>query len=200
MPIWFVTGFMRCGTSMTMRALEAGGMDAAYNPVRDRMNEQHGDASYRPNDGGFYELHRSQYRAKDFPDAYEGMLVKFLWGGIITLPSRDPCDPYRVVLMRRDPDEISESIEGFFRIHAPKTPPQYQTRRIRAALDRTENALLARDDVSLSVFDYPSVVADPESHFRALVDTGWPFEPITASGIVQPDRYRFRMERDHDPA
>jgi len=37
--LYVVSGFMRTGTSMMMRALEAGGMDASYRQSRETMRQ-----------------------------------------------------------------------------------------------------------------------------------------------------------------
>ena len=58
MTTYFVSGFMRSGTSMMMACLEAGGMDVAHREQRNQMLEQYSDENYSPNEGGLYELSR----------------------------------------------------------------------------------------------------------------------------------------------
>ena len=50
--IFIVSGFMRTGTSMMMKCLEAGGLEAVFNPTRERMNKDFGDEHDQPNEGG----------------------------------------------------------------------------------------------------------------------------------------------------
>ena len=76
--IYVVSGFMRTGTSMMMKALEAGGMDASYKQSRDVMKDHYADEYYNPNIGGLYELEKQDYQKWDFPRDYEGKLIKAL--------------------------------------------------------------------------------------------------------------------------
>lgn len=80
-PVYVIGGFMRSGTSMMMRALEAGGMEACYRKSRDQMKARYADDQYDPNAGGLYELERRDYRRPDFPIGYEGKLIKCLQRG-----------------------------------------------------------------------------------------------------------------------
>src|SRR5262245_35102181 len=110
MTVYIVSGFMRSGTSGFMKALEAGGMEAVYNPDRDKMNDQYGDEEYKINDGGFYELSRAEYAHPDFPDNYDGKLVKCLFGGMLHLKASK--NVKEIVFMRRPIDEIARSYEA----------------------------------------------------------------------------------------
>src|SRR5690606_28529169 len=84
--IYVVSGYMRCGTSMMMEALQAGGLEAAYSERRDvEMNERWGEPGYLPNER-YFELDRHDYRRPDFAQAFDGKLVKCLFGGAIRLP------------------------------------------------------------------------------------------------------------------
>ena len=56
--LYIVSGFMRTGTSMMMKALEAGGLEAAYQQSREAMRKRYADEHYDPNVGGRYELRR----------------------------------------------------------------------------------------------------------------------------------------------
>lgn len=194
MTIHFVTGFMRCGTSMMMRALDESGLEAVYNDDRAEMNDVHGDDNYEPNPHGFYELSGQEYQAEDFPDKYEGKLVKLLHGGMWRVDPRPNRAPYRVVMMRRDPEEIRNSIEGFFEIQTPKTPPQYRPENIEAALDYCESFLEVRNDVELTLLWYRDVVRDPVENFEKLKYAGWPIDPEAAATVVDPDLLRFKKE------
>ena len=70
--LYVVSGFMRTGTSMMMKALEAGGLEACYRQSREEMRLRFADEHYDPNVGGLYELEREDYREKGFPRKYEG--------------------------------------------------------------------------------------------------------------------------------
>ena len=83
--LYVVSGFMRTGTSMMMRALEAGGMNAAYRISREKMREHYADEFYDPNIGGLYELERKDYQSFYFPRQFEGKLIKALNNFLIYL-------------------------------------------------------------------------------------------------------------------
>ena len=85
-PIYIVSGWMRSGTSMMIRALEAGGMEAVYTPG-------HPD----------YELSKEDYRLNRSPELYEGKVVKSLRFG--TEQMWPWPGGYRVVFMDRDSRE-----------------------------------------------------------------------------------------------
>ena len=107
--IYIVAGSQRTGTSMMMQALMAGGLQADFDPSRDQMNAQYGDEDYKPNAGGFYELRKDQYHAVGFPRAHEGKLIKVLNEGVLKIAPRSAGDPYRIVFMRRDAEEMRQS-------------------------------------------------------------------------------------------
>ena len=108
--LYVVSGFMRTGTSMMMKALEAGGMDACYRQSRDEMKNRFADEHYDPNIGGLYELERGDYQKPDFPKGYEGKLIKALNQGI---PKMAVMPEIRAVFMRRDAEEIRQSYMPF---------------------------------------------------------------------------------------
>lgn len=183
---YFVSGFMRTGTSMMMKALEAGGLKAVYNANRDRMNTQYGDKFYKPNSGGFYELSREQYWQPGFPRMHEGKLIKSLWGGIIRIVSGN----YLIVFMLRDPEEIRQSYQAFFGNQLSITGDAYIV-----AMNDVISILQVRRDVSLTVMNYRDVIDDPSTSFALLKKSGWPIEVEKAAGVVTPSACRFRRER-----
>lgn len=182
---YFVSGYMRCGTSMMMDALTAGGLDPAFNSVRDEMNDKFGDKDYKPNPNGFYELSKEEYKQAGFPRGYEGKLIKLLLGGINKIVAGD----YKVVFMRRDYEEIRQSFEGFF-----NQPLGVDRKSLTAAIENTIGILQQRRDVSLTVIDYRDVVEKPLDVFGLLHNKGWPIDTRKAAATVDPKLYRFRIE------
>lgn len=183
--IYLVSGFMRSGTSMCMKALEAGGMEVARSRDRDRrMNDRWGEADspnpYVPNDE-YYELDSEDYRKPDFPKPYEGKLIKCLWGGITRLPVGE----YRVVFMRRPRAEIQTSLIAFFGHSMPVVDaPDFDQ-----LMDRIVSIL--RDRRSFRTVDevwYGDVLADPVSVFRSL---DWPIDPVKAASVPERSKARF---------
>lgn len=183
-PCYVVSSISRSGSSMMMRCLEAGGLDAAYDSHQEPLNVQFGDGDYLPNGDGFYALEEN-FRDPAFYHRYEGRLVKVPWRDLPYLTSGD----YRVVFMMREPVEISASMERFGLSWGPE--------RVLAetcylgAVNTLLGQLRARGDMDVTALDYASVVANPGNQFDAL---GWPIDPVKAAGVVDESLHRFRLE------
>lgn len=172
-----------------MAALIAGGMPAAWSEERNQLATTHADEHYSPNKSGLYEIPLKEYSGVNFPLAYQGKLIKVMaWGldGLAVNP-----EGYRVVVMQRDPEEIRQSYEAFFQ--GSKCPPLAEyAQRIKRAKAMLENR---RDVQSVSVVDYRDLVARPEQTMIGLRGTGWPIDPLESAAIIDPEQYRFRLER-----
>lgn len=186
MATYFVSGFMRSGTSMMMRALEAGGLDAVHNPVRNRLVEHHSDKFYSPNSGGLYELTSTQYQEWGFPQRYKGKLVKCLYGGILRLAA---VDDFKVVFMRRDAEEIRQSYEAFFGTALP-----FGAAGVDDRLGLSLRTLRQRRDIDVVELQYRDVVSDPLAWMNLLRQRGWPIDAEKAAAVVDPQQCRFRLE------
>lgn len=185
--LYVVSGFMRTGTSMMMRALEAGDMTARYKQSRDEMKTRYADEFYDPNIGGLYELERNDYKHPSFPHNYEGCLIKALNYAVPRMAVMG--HGIRVVFMRRDSEEIRQSYEAFFRKRMPKM--DNLCKRMNDIIDRIYNR---KDVLSLNVFWYRDVVDNPIKHFEILASDGWPIDVEKAASIVDPKFCRFRLE------
>lgn len=98
-PVTIVSGLPRSGTSLMMQMLEAGGLPALTDGVREADDD---------NPKGYFELEAVKRTATDdsWLDEAGGCVVKVVHALLRVLPEgRD----YRVVLMRRDLDEILSS-------------------------------------------------------------------------------------------
>ncbi len=182
--IYIVSGFMRSGTSCMMRALEAGGIEAVFNPSRDTMNDRHGDEHYKVNDDGFYELTRSEYLDHAFPENCRGKVVKCLWGGMLRLKAGTH---KHVIFMRRSVDEIGASYEAAFGEKHAQAIPELNRR-----LDEIQDILRQRRDVTLHVIQYHDVIHHPLQTFRALAQRGIPINYLKSAATVKPQLYRHR--------
>jgi hypothetical protein len=182
--LYIVSGFMRCGTSMMMEALEAGGLEAAYSQKRDAaMNARWGQPDYLPNDR-YYELDGDDYLRGGLAERYAGKLVKCLWGGIIRLP---PCDA-RIVFMRRPAAEIRVSLLAFFGTDYAAT----QFPDLDKAMDGIVDVLRDRKSFrSVDVVDYHDVLRNPKAVFRALAGKGWPIDASKAAAVPTREKARF---------
>lgn len=185
--LYVVSGFMRTGTSMMMRALEAGGLDAAYRQSREDMRARFADEHYDPNIGGLYELEPRDYRAVDFPRQFDGKLIKALNLGVPRMNVMP--DGMRVVFMRRDAEEIRQSYLAFFNQHLANI--ETLDERMDNVIERIQNR---RDIKSLHVFWYRSVVDQPVRHFEILAAAGWPIDAEAAASTVDPQHCRYRLE------
>jgi len=183
--IYIVSGYMRSGTSMMMQALEAGGMEVACSLGRDaRMNAKWGAPDYLPNQR-YYELEPEDYRDASFPAAYEGRLVKCLWGGALRLR---PVTSYRVVFMRRETQAIQQSLTAFFGTPTAET----RSADFQRHLDNAVSILRDRRSVaSLHEVGYSDVVRNPLQVFDMLAKEGWPINPVSAARIPETKRIRF---------
>jgi hypothetical protein len=183
--LYIVSGFMRCGTSMCMQALEAGGLDAVYSKRRDEeMNKRWGDADYRPNDN-YYELDVEDYVRGDLQQRYDGKLVKCLWGGVLRLPLGE----YRVVFMRRPAEEIRMSLMAFFGSdYAARQVPD-----LDRSMDNVINVLRDRRSFkSVDVLWYRDVLERPRECFASL---NWPIDPDKAATVPSREKARFTDAR-----
>lgn len=191
-PIYVVSGFMRSGTSMMMDALSRGGLEPAFDEERDSLNEKHGDELYQPNPHGFYELDRDTYRDEDFPLQFKGKLIKCLHGGLLRFPVHD----YKVVFMRRDKEEIRQSLIGFFDIqpHNQDRVNDFIDNKFDKLITRAIEHLENRLDTDVIQLWYRDVVEHPESCFARLIHAGWPISLHKATTTVRPELCRFRKE------
>lgn len=188
--IHIVSGYFRSGTSAMMQALIAGGMSAAWSEERNQLNDAHSDERYKPNPQGLFEVPMKEYGECNFPLKYQGKLIKVMAWGLDHLAVNP--EGYRVVLMRRDPEEIRQSYEGFFQ--GQKCPPlnEYQER-----IERAEAMLRNRLDVrDVAIVDYRHLCEQSQTVFDCLATwSDWPIDPLEAAATINPDLYRFRKER-----
>lgn len=188
--LYIVSGFMRSGTSMMMNALAEGGIEPAINKNRDHMNIRHGDKFYRPNKLGFFELGKREYMAGNFAERFDGMVIKILVSD--SLLSLNVAQ-YRLIIMLRHPEEIRQSFNAFFESPISRTPPflfDYDENMERM-IGHMRNR---KDMLSVDVFEYRKVLADPKKHFHILANNGWPIDVEKAAAVVDPAFCRFKLE------
>ncbi len=176
---------MRTGTSMMMKALEAGGLEAIKRQSREDMRERYADEYYNPNEGGLYEIETADYQAKSFPKQFKGKVIKLLNAGTAKM---SVC-PKRIVFMRRDPEEIRQSYQAFF-----GNELRQKNEAVESTLDENIELLKNRNDVEIEVFWYRDVVSNPKKHFEILKNSGWPIDVEKCVEIVKIDLCRFKKE------
>ena len=184
--LYVVSGFMRTGTSMMMRALEVGGMETAYKADRDIMKNHYSDEHYDANIGGLYELERQDYKDPNFPRDYEGKLIKAL---NISVPRMAVMpNGIRVVFMRRDKEEIRQSYDAFF-------GQQLRVDNLDERMEAIKEKILNRKDViSFNEFWFREAIDKPREHFQILKNDGWPIDVDKAVDMIDPKYCRFRLE------
>lgn len=186
--IYIVSGFMRSGTSMMMKALKDGGMEVAWSPERDkRLNEKWGEPEkpngYRPNPE-YFELDASDYRDPTFPLAYEGKLVKCLWAGLSRIRN---CQA-RVIFMRRPRTEIHRSCFAAF----GQVPQVVEAHDFDLFMDVVvETTRDRRSFVSVNEVWYQDVLDEPLTVFRQLQWDGWPIDPYLAANVPAKTEKRY---------
>lgn len=186
--VYIVSGFMRTGTSMMMRALEAGGMDIVKKNSREKMRKAYADKYYDPNEGGLYELESEDYKAIGFPKKYQGKLIKCLMGG---LDSLCVMPKIKIIYMRRDTEEIVQSYEAFFGTKLMIDKEHFQE-KTDLCIERMRN----RKDTEILQVWYREVINNPYKAFIPIADfLEIPFNIEKAVQVVNPKLYRFRKER-----
>jgi hypothetical protein len=184
--IYIVSGYMRSGTSMMMKCLEAGGMKVRYHPRKDlALNKKYARKGYQPNPGGFYELEPRAFNDPDFTKVCSGRLIKVLHWRLTDLAPFD----YKIIFMLRDPKEIEVSYLKMLQRRAPFVLYKYHewVHDILAALKaRGMDALPIR---------YQDVIGDPLATFSKIKANNWPVLDIEkAAAVVNPELYRSRSQ------
>ncbi len=183
--LYVVSGYMRTGTSMMMKALEIGGLTAEYKQSRDEMKDRFADEFYDPNIGGLYELERQDYTNPNFPKGYEGKLIKALAGGVDKMKVMP--DGIRVIFMRRDTEEIRQSYQAFF-----GTPLRHDTKTLQKTIDLCiERGKNRKDVISYDEIWYRDVVENPRPIFEKL---DWPIDVDKSVSMIDKKYCRFKLE------
>lgn len=197
-PVYIVSGYMRSGTSMMMRCIEAGGIPAGFEPKRDELNDKFGDENYKPNPAGFYEFGRDEYKEPYFPSQHKGTVIKCLLGGILARLEQYsfPVGNYKIIFMKRDPEEIRQSYEAFFepRVKDVIHMKEWLRDQYESKCDYAISQLSNRKDTTVTVVNYRDVVEDPVREFQRIHIAGWPIKIHAASAPVDKSQCRFKKE------
>ncbi len=171
---YVVSGFMRTGTSMMVKALEAGGMSACYSEAKNDFMHPYAREDYHPNVNGLYELEDADYKAWDFPKGYEGKLIKSLNAGVTRFAVMP--EGIKVVFMMRDPQEIQASFIKFFGKEISSKQIDTYERDMADIRERIGNR---KDVKSLCIMYYDDVLADPVTAFARLRHYGFPIDDLS---------------------
>lgn len=187
--IYVVSGYMRTGTSMMMRALMSGGLTPKVSVERERVvTERFENGAFHPNIFGLYEMFQKEIvKSVMDPSSIDGKLIKCLAGGLSRFAAWD----WRVIFMQRDYEEMRQSCLAIFDGRKGLLPAEDVFREQMAYFKGQMNE---RRDIDWVEFEYREVLDNPLAHFKKLKDRGWPIDAEKASSIVDPEQCRYRVE------
>lgn len=187
--IYLVSSFHRSGSSMMMRALAAGGMDASWDSEQDALNALWGRDGYQPNPAGFFATRVDAFSWPDFVVEFDGKTVKCPYQLLRNLPQH----AYKLIFMLRTPEEIRASMAtatpgATWRTNEAIT---YVYPQVGGAL---QTELAARGDMDVLPVWYGNAITDPLATFETIAAAGWPIDPAQAMTVVDPSQHRERVQ------
>lgn len=187
--VTIVSGLPRSGTSMMMRMLEAGGLPVVVDNLREADED---------NPGGYYELEavKEIKRDQSWLEASRGKAVKMVSMLLFDLP---PGREYRVLLMRRDLDEIlaSQRVMLQRRGEGADFEPAEMRRRFAGHVEELLAWLRRRAGVGLLEVGYRDVLERPlEEAGRINAFLGGGLDVQAMARTVDRSLYRQRGQAD----
>ena len=184
--ITIVSGLPRSGTSMMMKMLEAGGLEAMTDHVRKADID---------NPRGYYEYEIVKQIEKDtsWVPGTRGRAFKMV---ATLLPHLPPGYRYQVVFMRRDMTEMLRSQDKMLtRLGnpGPALPHGTLAGLFQKQLDQVMDWLGRQDHIRVLYVEYGSVLGDPATEAARIA--GFAEQPLDAArmaAVVDPELYRNR--------
>ena len=193
-PIVVVSGLPRSGTSMTMKMLEAGGMQ----PVTDAIRSADED-----NPRGYFEDERvkdlGHMEDRSWLRAARGKVIKVVSSLLQYLPDDNF---YKVIFMRRNLHEVLASQAKMLdrRGEAAQTSDDELIKMFESHLEKVEFQLRFRPWFDALYLDHRSVLSDPAGAARRINEfLGGNLDERRMAEAVDPNLYRNRAE-NLDPA
>lgn len=183
-PVTIVSGLPRSGTSLMMQMLEAGGIPALTDGVREADDD---------NPRGYYELEAVKRTATDdsWLDEAGGCTVKVVHALLRVLPTDRE---YRVVFMRRDLDEILSSQSAMLdRLgRGGAAAAQQEIRRAyEEDLLATQRWVASQPGVKCIEVWYRDVITDPSGQAARVREfLGEPLDEAEMAAAVDRSLYR----------
>ena len=181
-----VSGLPRCGTSMMMRMLEAGGLPVLVDGIRTADED---------NPRGYYEYERVKKLPHDtewLPEA-EGRVVKIVSALLPQLPAGWQ---YRVVFMERAMDEILASQRAMLlrKGKDPDTVPDAERAESFARhLDSLFSWLARQPNFTVLRVNYNAMLADPRDRIGEInAFLGGTLDTTAMVEVVDPALHRQR--------
>lgn len=181
-----VSGLPRSGTSMMMRMLEAGGVPALTDALREADED---------NPKGYYEFEPVKKTKEDaswIDDAYNRG-VKLVYLLLYDLPDSHK---YRVVFMKRKLEEVIASQNIMLDRkgqHGGQLDDRKMIELFEGHLAKIEEWLTTKDNFEVLYVDYGQVLSDPASQAPAIAEfLGGGLDIDAMAGVVDPSLYRNR--------
>ena len=188
-PVIVVSGLPRSGTSMTMKMLEAGGLQ----PVTDQVRSADED-----NPRGYFEDERvkdlAQMEDRSWLRAARGKVIKVISSLLQHLPDDNF---YKVIFMRRNLREVLASQAKMLdrRGEAPQATDEELIKLFESHLERVEFQLRFRPWFDVLYVDHRSVLQDPAGAARRINEfLGGRLDERRMAEAVDPNLYRNRAE------
>ncbi|OVE73481.1 hypothetical protein BVX94_03815 [bacterium B17] len=186
--ITIVSGLPRCGTSMMMQILEAGGLPVMTDGLREADSD---------NPMGYYELEKVKQIKEDsswIPEA-EGKVFKMISQLLYDLPADRE---YKIVFMLRKMEELLASQSVMLK-NLGKNPgdsdddvmKQYFERHV----EKLKDWLKEQQNIQVLNCFYNDIMGDPETHVQRInefFDGSLNAEAML--GVIKPDLHRQRQK------
>lgn len=186
--ITVVSGLPRCGTSMMMRMLEAGG----HPVLTDHLRGPDAD-----NPGGYYEFEpvRKIGESADWLGQASGRAVKIISRLLFHLPAEFR---YKVIFMRRCMDEVLASQRGMLARRGQPVHPEDDEgmgRLFRRHLEEVDRWLRVQERIEVLRVSYNETLKNPlEQAQRVNGFLGGRLDPARMAAVVDLTLYRQRRK------
>jgi hypothetical protein len=183
-----VSGLPRCGTSLMMRMLQAGGVPLLTDGLR---------AADEDNPGGYFEYEPVRRTRQDasWIEQARGRAVKVVH---VLLPHLPADRAYRVILMARDLCEVVASQRAMLQRRGAQgaaLPPQQLAEAYRRQLRNVAAWLAGRPNMRVLDVDYHDLVRDPAAGAAAVGRfLGVDLDTVAMAACVDPFLHRQRAE------
>ena len=184
--ITIVSGLPRSGTSMMMQAIEAGGIPALADHIREKDED---------NPKGYYEFEPVK-KTKDDPSwvpGARGKVVKMVYSLLYDLPE---AYEYRVIFMRRNMNEVLASQKKMLERsgkQGAKVSDEQLAELFKAQLAKFDRWVESRNNVALLSINYKDMIASPKVECEKIGEfLGGVLDTDAAAAAVDPSLYRNR--------
>ena len=184
--ITIVSGLPRSGTSMMMQAVEAGGIPALADHIREKDED---------NPKGYYEFEPVK-KTRDDPSwvpGARGKVVKMVYSLLYDLPE---AYEYRVIFMRRNMDEVLASQKKMLARsgrEGANVSDEKMAELFTLQLAKFDRWVAACNNIALLSIDYKDMVASPKAQCEKINEfLGGVLDSAAAAAAVAPSLYRNR--------